>query len=213
MSRRIYDDVTSDRLSLERWAIASVVYEGQAHRWADANAAVRTGDGVVEVAVKPFTRWGDTVQMLNNGKHLLLSSEKIATPAGSVTRVATSMAVTTHDAIPFNLRAAFTTGRRAAPIGAWAASCSTERACPFRSIRSCSAGHPLVARDVALLADRTCARAGRYRGLRPLGHHHGVVRRGGRKPERKTGLADPSTRGVTLRMNVAGWVEVLPLAA
>lgn len=107
--QEVYDDFTTEELDEDRWEVASVSHETGPYRYEDPNAEVRTGDGHLEVSIQPFSAFHDEIQVLNNPKQLYMSTARIATPPGSVTTFATSMAITTQGQIPWNLRDAFGT--------------------------------------------------------------------------------------------------------
>ena len=108
--RVVYDDFAAPHLDESRWGIAEMRRaDGGSYPYADPNARVRTGDGRLELAIHPFTRFHDTVQVLNNPKQLYISRRRFATPPGTVVEFATRMAVTTSGQIPWNLRDAFGT--------------------------------------------------------------------------------------------------------
>ena len=110
VERIVYDDFTSPELDDARWAIAEMRQaDGRTYSYADPNARVRTVQGSLELSINPFTRFHDTVQTLNNPKQLYISTQRFATPPGSVVEFETDMAITTHNQIPYNLRDAFGT--------------------------------------------------------------------------------------------------------
>lgn len=108
--RVVYDDFSAGALDPSRWSVAELRQaEGPPYRYADPNAVVRTGDGRLEVAINPFSRFHDRVQVLNNPKQLYISSWRFDTPPGTVVEFETDLAITTFGQIPYNLRDAFGT--------------------------------------------------------------------------------------------------------
>jgi hypothetical protein len=106
----IYDDFHSATLDPSRWHIGQMYdAEGAAHEYLDANAIVETGDGRVQVSVNPFSRFHDTVPVLNNPKALYLSTQRLETPPGSRTTFECDMSVETFHALSGDLRDAFGT--------------------------------------------------------------------------------------------------------
>lgn len=107
---RVYDDFAGPSLDTERWRLVEVKdADGTVHQYRDRNAAVRTGDGRLEVTVRPFTRFHDSVPMLNNAKQMYISTELINVPRGCEITFETTMAVETFEQIPFDLLDAFGT--------------------------------------------------------------------------------------------------------
>lgn len=105
-----YDALTAAVLRSDRWTIAQMRDEhGVTHPYADPNAQVQTGDGWFEVTIDPFTRFHDTVQVLNNPKQLYMSTQRIATPPGTEVCFETDMAVETFRQTPYDLRDSFGT--------------------------------------------------------------------------------------------------------
>jgi hypothetical protein len=111
LERLVYDDFTSAAVDPARWKIAEFQdpADGQLLPATDANARVATGDGALTVDIRPFSRFHDSVPILNNPKQLYVSTQRIPTPPGSRVTFATDLAVTTEGQIPWNLRDAFGT--------------------------------------------------------------------------------------------------------
>jgi hypothetical protein len=107
-ARAVYDDFTASRLDA-RWAIAEIDHDGTRYPYTDPNAVVCTGDGRLELTIRPFSRYHDSIQVLNNPKQLYVSTRRFPTPPGSEVTFASDMAITTYGQIPFNLRDAFGT--------------------------------------------------------------------------------------------------------
>jgi hypothetical protein len=106
----VYDDFRAPELDAGRWSIAQMRQaDGPPYPYEDPNARVRTGDGRLELTINPFSRWHDEVQTLNNPKQLYLSTRRFPTEPGTVVEFETSMAITTFNQIPWNLRDAFGT--------------------------------------------------------------------------------------------------------
>lgn len=109
-NRLVYDDFTSPELDPQRWTVAAFRGpDGEMSPCKDRNAVVETGDGHLRATIQPFTRFHDSVPILNNPKLLYLSTKRFETPPGSVTQFETDLAVTTYGQIPWNLRDAFGT--------------------------------------------------------------------------------------------------------
>ena len=110
MPELVYEDFTSSELDPERWSVAAFRGpDGDLSPCMDRNAVIRIGNGRLQASIRPFTRFHDSVPILNNPKLLYLSTRRFETPPGSVTRFETDLAVTTYDQIPWNLRDAFGT--------------------------------------------------------------------------------------------------------
>lgn len=106
----IYDDFSEAELNPERWTILQAKGEnGALHPYLDRNATVRTGDGAMELSIRPFTRFHDSDPKQNNAKQMYRSVERIPVPpTGSVT-IEVDMAVRTYGQIPYDLVDAFAT--------------------------------------------------------------------------------------------------------
>jgi len=105
-----YDDFTDSELNGARWAVLTVPgVDGQRHAYQDANTVVRTGDGHLEVTVRPFSRFHDTDPRQNNAKQFYRSVERLEVPAGGQLTVEVDMAVRTYGQIPYDLLDAFGT--------------------------------------------------------------------------------------------------------
>jgi len=107
---RVYDDFTATALDPERWTILRAKGpDGSLHPYEDRNAHVTTGDGAVEISIKPFSRFHDTDPLRNNAKQMYRSTQRIEVPADGALTVETDMAVRTHGQIPHDLLDAFGT--------------------------------------------------------------------------------------------------------
>jgi hypothetical protein len=104
-----YDAFTSATLD-EKWAAGEMHdASGTRHAYLDPNARIATGSGAVEITIDPFTRFHDSVPILNNPKALFLSRERFLTPPRSSTVFSAEMAIETLRALPGDLRDAFGT--------------------------------------------------------------------------------------------------------
>jgi hypothetical protein len=105
----LYDEFTSPSLD-EKWLAGEMRDpDGAVHRYLDPNAKISTGEGAVEVLINPFSRFHDTIPILNNPKALFLSRQEFATPPRSTSLFAADMGIETYHALPGDLRDAFGT--------------------------------------------------------------------------------------------------------
>jgi hypothetical protein len=81
---RIYDDFTGPGLDMSRWFHLEYPPGPDGTSWRCAEPAARTevGNGTLAVHVERFERAHDHVQIMDNPKHLLLSTESFAVPGG-----------------------------------------------------------------------------------------------------------------------------------
>lgn len=100
---RIYDYFAQADLDPDLWRIARVGDRHGVYRtYRDRNSRVRVEHGQVHIAVDPFTRFDDVDPVRNNAKHLVLSTERIATVPDRPTTFAIDMAVRTRGQVPFD---------------------------------------------------------------------------------------------------------------
>jgi uncharacterized protein DUF6081 len=105
---RVYDDFSAAGLDSRRWTVVEVTdADGHTHAYQDRRARIRSGGGSLEIAVRPFTRFHDTVPMLNNVKQMYRSTERIAVRPDTEITVATDMTIQTYRQIPFDPLDAF----------------------------------------------------------------------------------------------------------
>lgn len=105
-----YDDFRTADLDPVRWTVLTVPgADGQLHAYQDRNALVRTGDGHLEVAIHPFSRFHDTDPRQNHAKLLYRSIERFTVPAGGQLTVEVDLAVRTYGQVPYDLLDAFGT--------------------------------------------------------------------------------------------------------
>jgi hypothetical protein len=111
LERLVYDDFTSAEVDSARWRIAEFQdpASGQLLPAIDLNARVATGNGALSVDIRPFSRFHDSVPILNNPKQLYVSTRRFAIPPDARLTFETDLAVTTDGQIPWNLRDAFGT--------------------------------------------------------------------------------------------------------
>ncbi|WP_245671192.1 DUF6081 family protein [Nocardia amamiensis] len=81
-----YDDLNGPDLREDRWRFLEVpLGEGQTWRYADPAAETEIGDGTVSVRIAAFTRSNADIQILDNPKQLLVSTESFDLTGGSRT--------------------------------------------------------------------------------------------------------------------------------
>ena len=97
-----YDDLSGPLLREDRWQHLQVP-AGDVHTWtyAEPDAKTDVGDGTVAIRVDEFTRSHPEVQILDNPKHLLVSTEEFDLTTGprtfSVEMAAENIAVSGED--------------------------------------------------------------------------------------------------------------------
>lgn len=97
---RIYDDFTGPELDRDRWAYLEYPPGPDGVPWtcAEPGAHTQVGGGALTVVVRRFTRAHDQVQIMDNPKHLLLSTESFAVPDDHGLTISAEMAATGIDA-------------------------------------------------------------------------------------------------------------------
>lgn len=106
---RVYDDFTTPELDMSRWAFLEYPPgpDGSSWRCAEPNARTSTGTGALTVHIERFTRAHDHVAIMDNPKHLLLSTESFTVPAAGAVTVALDLAVTGIVTAPRDFRDGF----------------------------------------------------------------------------------------------------------
>lgn len=105
----IYDDFGGDRLNPGRWRFLTIPHGRQAP-WecVEPNAETMVGEGTLDIHVPHFGRTHDTVQVFDNLKHLLISTEGFSTEDGRMTFIF-DMAATSIGETPTDYRDGFAT--------------------------------------------------------------------------------------------------------
>ncbi|WP_280239576.1 DUF6081 family protein [Nocardia abscessus] len=81
-----YDDLNGPDLNEDRWRFLEVpLGEGRSWCYADPAACTEVGEGTVSVRIDAFTRSHADVQILDNPKHLLVSTEAFDLTGGART--------------------------------------------------------------------------------------------------------------------------------
>jgi hypothetical protein len=98
----VYDDLTGPQIRGDRWRFLEVpLSDTETWTYADAAAQTEVGDGVMSVRIEAFTQSHSEVQILDNPKHLLVSTEVFDLTAGprtfSVEMAAENIGVTGTD--------------------------------------------------------------------------------------------------------------------
>lgn len=106
----IYDDFSTSTLDPAKWTILQVQgADGRSYPYQDRNAELRTGDGVFELSIIPFTRFHDTNPLENNAKQMYRTVEPIEVPADGMLTAEVDMAVEACGQVPFDLLDVFST--------------------------------------------------------------------------------------------------------
>jgi hypothetical protein len=107
---QVYDGFRTPRIDPAKWAVAKLpLGDGKVWEYYDPNTTVRTGDGTCEIAVNPFSRRHDTIQIADNPKTLFASATPLAIAGGEVLTVSAEVAATAHHANPDDIWDAFIT--------------------------------------------------------------------------------------------------------
>lgn len=106
---RVYDDFSGPDLDTTRWLFLEYPPgpDGTSWKCEEPNARTDVGDGTLGIRVERFERAHDQVAIMDNPKHLLLSTEGFPVPAGGVATFSVDMAVTSINATPRDYRDAF----------------------------------------------------------------------------------------------------------
>ncbi|MQA13832.1 MAG: hypothetical protein GEV09_06540 [Pseudonocardiaceae bacterium] len=106
---RTYDDFTGPELDTGRWFYLEYPPgpDGVSWRCEEPSARTEVGDGTLNVHVERFERGHDQVQIMDNPKHLLLSTESFPVPAGGRASFSLQLAATSRNAAPRDYRDGF----------------------------------------------------------------------------------------------------------
>jgi hypothetical protein len=106
---RIYDDFTGPDLDMSRWFFLEYPPgpDGKSWKCEEPNARTSVGDGTLDIHIERFERGHDQVAIMDNPKHLLLSTEVFPVPAGGVVTFSIDMAATSLGATPRDYRDGF----------------------------------------------------------------------------------------------------------
>jgi hypothetical protein len=106
---RIYDEFTGPDLDMSRWVHLEypAAPGGTSWRCAEPTARTEVGNGTLAVHVERFERAHDHVQIMDNPKHLLLSTESFAVPPIGCVSFSIAMAARGINAAPRDYRDGF----------------------------------------------------------------------------------------------------------
>jgi Family of unknown function (DUF6081) len=106
---RVYDDFSGPDLDMSRWYFLEYPPgpDGTSWKCEEPNARTTVEDGKLEIHVERFERAHDQVAIMDNPKHLLLSTETFPVPEGGVATFSMELAVTSINATPRDYRDAF----------------------------------------------------------------------------------------------------------
>lgn len=116
-----YDDFAGPELDTSRWSHLEYPPgpDGTSWRCAEPSARTVVGGGTLTVTVERFERAHDQVQIMDNPKHLLLSTESFAVPAEGRLTVSGEMAATSINAAPRDYRDGFASVNVLDMAGGW----------------------------------------------------------------------------------------------
>jgi hypothetical protein len=104
----LYDGFTTPELDPSKWTIASFPSgDGNFWRWEEPQAKIKTGDGRLEIAVNPYTRFHDQIQIFDNPKHLYLGTQSFAVPEQGMISFSCQMGAVTHNGNPDDFKDGF----------------------------------------------------------------------------------------------------------
>jgi len=103
----VYDDFSLGTLNRDRWRYLQIPQRDGA-RWAcfELNASTRVGEGTLDIHVQRFAPKHNTVQVFDNLRHQLVSTETFSTEVGPMT-FALDMAATSIGLTPTDYRNGF----------------------------------------------------------------------------------------------------------
>jgi hypothetical protein len=106
---RVYDDFSGPELDMSRWFFLEYPPgpDGTSWRCEEPGARTDVGNGTLDIHIERFERAHDQVAIMDNPKHLLLSTEGFPVPADGVATFSMDMAVTSLNATPRDYRDAF----------------------------------------------------------------------------------------------------------
>ncbi len=118
---RTYDDLARPELDMSRWFYLAPPPELSAAQWTcrEPNARTEVAGGRLSVHIERFEKEHHQAQMLDNPKHLLLSTESFAVPPTGRVSVAMEMAATSINATPRDYRDGFATLNVIDPSAGW----------------------------------------------------------------------------------------------
>lgn len=108
-SPTIYDDFTGPELDESRWVFLEYPPgdDGSSWRCDEPGARTRVGEGTLDIHIERFERAHDQVPIMDNPKHLLLSTRAFALPPSGAATFTMDLAVTSHNAAPRDYRDGF----------------------------------------------------------------------------------------------------------
>jgi hypothetical protein len=99
-----YDTFTAGTLDPTKWQVLQLpTPDGSMWSYGDPEARVEAGDGTLHITVNPFRLKHDTVHMLDDPKHLLVTPEPIPVAEGSRTTISVEMACANYNGNPDDL--------------------------------------------------------------------------------------------------------------
>jgi hypothetical protein len=103
----VYDDFSVGTLSSDRWRYLQIPQrDGAPWTCFESNATTRVGEGTLDIQIQRFAPKHNSVQVFDNLKHQLVSTETFSTEVGPVT-FALDMAATSIGATPTDYRDGF----------------------------------------------------------------------------------------------------------
>jgi hypothetical protein len=106
---RIYDPFSGPELDMSRWQFLEYPPgpDGTSWRCEEPGARTTVGGGKLDIHIERFERANDHMSIMDNPKHLLLSTEAFSVPAGGVATFSMDLAVTSLNASPRDYRDGF----------------------------------------------------------------------------------------------------------
>jgi hypothetical protein len=99
-----YDTFTAGAVDPGKWQVLQLpTPDGSLWSYGDPEARVEARDGTLHITVNPFRLKHDTVHMLDDPKHLLVTTEPIPVAEGSRTTISVEMACENYNGNPDDL--------------------------------------------------------------------------------------------------------------
>ncbi len=98
MNATVYDTFTSGQLDTSKWRPLQLpMGDGNMWSYEDVEAKVKAENGTMEITVNPFRLKHDSIHMLDDPKHLIVSPQPIEVAEQGTTRVSCEMACESYN--------------------------------------------------------------------------------------------------------------------
>jgi hypothetical protein len=107
-TKTLYDDFITPQLNQSKWTIAAFpLGDGNFWRWEEPSPDIKTGNGMLELTVNPYTKFHNEVQIFDNPKHLYLGTQSFPVPDNGSITFSCQMGAVTHNGDPDDFRDGF----------------------------------------------------------------------------------------------------------